>query len=65
MAAQGGFHRAFADVTGLDVEEVVFLLRPPGKAIARLGFSLILKRFDPQEHVDPQDLIVGEKILPA
>ena len=63
MATEGGIHGALADVAGFALKEVVFLLRPPGEAIAGLHLRLIVKRLHPQQHVHPQHFIVGEEVL--
>ena len=65
MAAERGIHAALSHIAGLDLEEVVFLLRPPGEAVAGLHVDLIFERLDAQQHVDPQDLVVREEVLPA
>ena len=68
MAPQRGFHLATALKPGLASEEfvgmLVFLIRPPAEAVAALTHLGVRKRLHLQVHVQMENLIVTEGVLP-
>ena len=68
MAPQRGFHLATALKPGLASEKfvgmLVFLIRPPAEAVAALTHLGVRKRLHLQVHVQMENLIVTEGVLP-